>query len=202
MCAIYIFPPSICLFCCRKYVDQSWEYVNRSLTHDCGNWDWGCTIPRKGKQKWDFHCSVGRSDYRSEQFSQSLLLLPGIRLSRGFSSQGRYVMDGVNWQRGFVFILRFSSWLEVKKGRSCSIYMYSTYKYNACVLGKVCVIFWLFCSLTCRGKSSRRWCRRAMWRRVLAGTRRKGRRRSRHDSGRRRGYLTVPTNHRFTPAVF
>ncbi len=27
--AIYIFPPSICLFCCRKYVDQSWEYINR-----------------------------------------------------------------------------------------------------------------------------------------------------------------------------
>ncbi len=22
---IYIFPPSICLFCCRKYVDRSWE---------------------------------------------------------------------------------------------------------------------------------------------------------------------------------
>ncbi len=22
-----------------KYVDQSWEYINRSQTHDCGNWD-------------------------------------------------------------------------------------------------------------------------------------------------------------------
>ncbi len=35
--AISIFPPSICLFCFRKYVDQSWEYINRSQTHQCGN---------------------------------------------------------------------------------------------------------------------------------------------------------------------
>ncbi len=29
----YIFPPSICLFCCRKYVDRSWKYINCSWTH-------------------------------------------------------------------------------------------------------------------------------------------------------------------------
>ncbi len=34
--AIYILPPSICLFCCRKYVDRSWKYINRSQTHECG----------------------------------------------------------------------------------------------------------------------------------------------------------------------
>ncbi len=54
--AIYIFPPLICLTCCRKYVDQSCEYINRSQTHECGNWDWGRAIPRK---EWDFRCSVG-----------------------------------------------------------------------------------------------------------------------------------------------
>ncbi len=32
--AIYIFPRSICLFCCRKYVDWSWEYINRSHTYN------------------------------------------------------------------------------------------------------------------------------------------------------------------------
>ncbi len=37
-----------------KYVDGSWEYINRSHTHECGNWDWGCAIPRKGIHKWDF----------------------------------------------------------------------------------------------------------------------------------------------------
>ncbi len=37
--AIYIFPRSTCLFCCRKYVDRSWDYINRSQTHECGNWE-------------------------------------------------------------------------------------------------------------------------------------------------------------------
>ncbi len=46
--AIYVFPRSICLFCCRKYMDRSWEYINRSQTHECVNWDWGRAIPRKG----------------------------------------------------------------------------------------------------------------------------------------------------------
>jgi hypothetical protein len=54
--AIYIFPHSICLFCCRKYVGRSLEYINRSQTHECGNWDWGRAIPRKGTHKWDFRC--------------------------------------------------------------------------------------------------------------------------------------------------
>ncbi len=25
----------------EKYVDRSWEYINRSQTHEYGNWDWG-----------------------------------------------------------------------------------------------------------------------------------------------------------------
>ncbi len=44
----YIFPRSVCLFCWRKYVDQSWAYINRSQTLECGNWGWGRAIPRKG----------------------------------------------------------------------------------------------------------------------------------------------------------
>ncbi len=45
---IYIFPPSVGLFCWRKYVDRSWDYINRSHTHECGNWGWGRAIYRKG----------------------------------------------------------------------------------------------------------------------------------------------------------
>ncbi len=56
--AIYILPQSICLFCCKKYVDRSREYINRSQTHECGNWDWGRAIPRKGIHKWDFRRSA------------------------------------------------------------------------------------------------------------------------------------------------
>jgi len=51
--AIYIFPRSVCLFCWRKYVDWSWDYINCSQTHECWNWGWGRAIPRKGIHKWD-----------------------------------------------------------------------------------------------------------------------------------------------------
>ncbi len=33
---IHIFPRSVCLFCWRKYVDRSWDYINRSQTHELG----------------------------------------------------------------------------------------------------------------------------------------------------------------------
>jgi hypothetical protein len=61
--AISIFPWSICLLCCRKYVAWSWEYVNRSQTHECGNWDWCRAIPRKGIHKCDFRCSTAMLIY-------------------------------------------------------------------------------------------------------------------------------------------
>jgi hypothetical protein len=41
-----------------KYEDRSWEYINLSQAHECGNWDWGHAIPRKGIHKWDFRCST------------------------------------------------------------------------------------------------------------------------------------------------
>ncbi len=42
-----------------EIVDRSWGYINRSLTHKCGDWDWGWAIPRKGIHKLDFPCCVG-----------------------------------------------------------------------------------------------------------------------------------------------
>ncbi len=56
--ANYIFPRWVCLFCLRKYVDRSWEYINRSQTRECGNWGWGRAIPRKGIYKQNCRCSV------------------------------------------------------------------------------------------------------------------------------------------------
>jgi hypothetical protein len=60
--AIYIFPRSVCLFCGRKYVDRSWDYINRSQTHGCWNWGWGRAIPRKEIQKWEFRYSAVKRD--------------------------------------------------------------------------------------------------------------------------------------------
>ncbi len=57
--AIYIFPRSVCLFCWRKHVDRSWDYINRSQTHECWNWGWGSAIPKKVIHKWNYPCSVG-----------------------------------------------------------------------------------------------------------------------------------------------
>ncbi len=52
---IYLLLGSVCLFCCSQISpDSSWEYINRSQTHECGNWDWGPTIPRKGIHKGIF----------------------------------------------------------------------------------------------------------------------------------------------------
>ncbi len=48
VCERIIIPRWSCRFCWRKYVDRSWEYVNRSQTHECRNWGWGRAIPRKG----------------------------------------------------------------------------------------------------------------------------------------------------------
>ncbi len=45
-------------FAAAKYVDRSWEYINRSQTHECENCDWGSATPRKRIQKGDFHCSA------------------------------------------------------------------------------------------------------------------------------------------------
>ncbi len=54
----YIFQRWVCLFCWRKYVDRSWEYINRSQTHECGNWGWGRAIPRKETYKRNCRCSA------------------------------------------------------------------------------------------------------------------------------------------------
>ncbi len=55
--AIYIFPRSVCLFCCRKICGQILR-MNKSLTE---TWMWklglrGRSVPRKGIHKWDFRC--------------------------------------------------------------------------------------------------------------------------------------------------
>ncbi len=54
---IYFLDRSV-YFAAAKYVDQSWEDINRSQTHECANWDWGRAIPRIGIHKWDFCCSA------------------------------------------------------------------------------------------------------------------------------------------------
>jgi hypothetical protein len=46
--AIHIFPGSVHIFSSAEKADRSWGYINRSQTHECGNWDWGRAVPFLG----------------------------------------------------------------------------------------------------------------------------------------------------------
>ncbi len=69
---IYIFPRLVCpqYFAAAKYV----EYINLSQTHECGNWDWGRAIPKKGIHKWDFRCSAANFYTLNSADQQHLLI--------------------------------------------------------------------------------------------------------------------------------
>jgi hypothetical protein len=56
-----LYIPTICLpiLAAGKYVDRFWEYVNRSQTHECGNWDWRSAIPFLGIYKMGFSLQCG-----------------------------------------------------------------------------------------------------------------------------------------------
>ncbi len=45
---IYIFPGSVHIFSPAEKADPSWEYLIRSQTHECGNWDWDPNVPFLG----------------------------------------------------------------------------------------------------------------------------------------------------------
>ncbi len=46
--AIYIFPGSVYIFPPAEQAGPSWEYIIRSQTNECRNWDWGPDIPFLG----------------------------------------------------------------------------------------------------------------------------------------------------------
>ncbi len=50
---LYI-PGSVCLFLLQPNMWTDPRYINRSQTHDCGNWEWGRAIPRKRNKKMGF----------------------------------------------------------------------------------------------------------------------------------------------------
>ncbi len=55
---LYIPLIGLYLFCCSKQVDRTWEDMDRLQTDECGNWDWGRTIPFMGIHKIKFICSA------------------------------------------------------------------------------------------------------------------------------------------------
>ncbi len=107
--AIYIFPQSASLFCWRKYIDRSWDNINRSQTHECWNWGWGRAIPRKGIYKGDFCCSARGI---LEHFSQIPRIPspppPTISIIRGFSTDVWKCTPGILISTGLTPSLKLS----------------------------------------------------------------------------------------------
>ncbi len=83
--AIYIqyFHNVVCLFCCRKICGLILGilYINRSQTHESGNWNWGRAIPFLEIHKWGFRSCV--TDLRP-----SLLALSINPVKSPFASDG------------------------------------------------------------------------------------------------------------------
>jgi hypothetical protein len=72
-------------------IDRSWDYINRSQTHECGNWGWGRAIPIKGIHKWDFRCSVAKTIRRDDwscNFLFNIFLRPEINTLEKGPGQG------------------------------------------------------------------------------------------------------------------
>ncbi len=48
---IYIFPGSVCLFCCSQNADRSRVYIYRSQIHECRDWEQGHAVSFLGIHK-------------------------------------------------------------------------------------------------------------------------------------------------------
>ncbi len=96
-----------------KYVDRSWEYINRSQTHECENWDWGRAMPRNGIHKCDFPCSAYTHipKFKQTPLQQYLLIKLEVSLNQGGHILGaaRYLWrtsSSGHGQRFFASLLR------------------------------------------------------------------------------------------------
>ncbi len=83
-------------FPAAEYADRSWEYINRSQTHECGNWDFGHAILFVGIFVSNFGI-VPLQRTRQRRGSSSdwahickRLRSPGIDSANLFSLAGRY----------------------------------------------------------------------------------------------------------------
>jgi hypothetical protein len=136
--AIYIFPRWVSLFCWRKYEDQSCDYINSSQTHECWNWGWGLTIPRKRIHIGDFRCSVASqamvSSFSCIQFRVSLFRAERNRIRRlaGYkhivialclqvASSHTSHLSAHPWLAGSYSVLA-TTWISASKGTITEVY--------------------------------------------------------------------------------
>ncbi len=61
--------------CVRGIADRSWEYINCSQTHECGNWDWDLAIPFLGIKSFIFGTNAVSYIFSWSQCDESKKLL-------------------------------------------------------------------------------------------------------------------------------
>jgi hypothetical protein len=101
--AIYIFPGSVHIFPPAEKADPSWEYIIRSQTHECGNWDWGCAISFLGIHKSKFLCSV-----QIQRLQRSVEAICAAIVAAGWPTppcQFKPIMKGEEYKGGDIGIL-------------------------------------------------------------------------------------------------
>jgi hypothetical protein len=59
-------------FPAAEYADQSWEYINRSQTHECRNWDCGHAIPFLGIFVSNFRYCIFAVKYKNHAYTYFL----------------------------------------------------------------------------------------------------------------------------------
>jgi hypothetical protein len=97
---IYIFQGLVYLFCSRKIlVGRSWAYINRSQTHECGNWDWeAAQFPEKKYINGIFVAVWSLNPCSTEiRGLEADLWIP-------FVGSSRWTIKTVRWQKLFVTI--------------------------------------------------------------------------------------------------
>ncbi len=99
----------------EKYVDRSWEYINRSQTHECGNWDISHAIPYLGIYKWVFRCSAGRNKMDAESVKM-LRETPSCwfhGMGRAWCPLSRKRTKEAPWNLVFTIVLRIRTRIRI-----------------------------------------------------------------------------------------
>jgi hypothetical protein len=108
-------------FPAAEYADQSWEYMNRSQTHECGNWDWGRAIPFLG---------IVVSNFRYCVFA--------VYVTLQVNRDVRWVLQNISsWRWILSFHIIWRLWVKVRENTALvqhSVQRWSKDRWNVCMV--------------------------------------------------------------------
>jgi hypothetical protein len=108
LCEIYIFPGSVCLFCCSQICGTILGiYKSLTQTRECSNWDWCHAIPFLGIHKFDFRYSAWSQDsmlMRRQCFGSIFIETASYSRVYGSGSRSRFLEKRYNWKENSYLI--------------------------------------------------------------------------------------------------